>query len=59
MTQEPIYNIDKLIIKLKKLRNKVGDNAEIFTCRNNEYSRITNIKIDEDEDIIITTHTVW
>ena len=53
---ESIYNIDELINRLQKVRNKVGKNVEVFikdVYSTDEYLRISDIRIDEDGDIII------
>ena len=52
---EPIYNIDKLINELQNIRKKEG-NTEIYikdTYSTDEYLRISDIRIDEDKDVII------
>ena len=54
--KESIYNIDALINKLQSIRNKITDNAEVYikdTYSTDEYLRISDIRIDEDGDIII------
>ena len=52
---ESIYNLDELINKLQTIRQGVGNTdvyiKEIYSC--DEYLRISNIRIDEDGDIII------
>lgn len=53
---ESIYNIDELIKQLKKIRNIIGENAEVYikdVYSTDEYLRISNIRIDEDRDVII------
>lgn len=53
---EPIYNIDALIKKLEELRKKVGCNAEVYIKEiyaSDEYLRISDIRIDDEGDIII------
>lgn len=52
---ESIYNIDELIKKLKEIR-KETENIEVYikdTYSTDEYLRISNIRIDEDGDLII------
>lgn len=52
---ESIYNLDKLINKLQTIRKDTG-NAEVYikdTYSSDEYLRISNIRIDEDGDVII------
>ncbi len=54
--EESVYNIDELIKQLKKIRNIIGKNAEVYikdVYSTDEYLRISNIRIDEDKDIII------
>ena len=52
---ESIYNLDELINKLQTIRQEIGNTdvyiKEIYSC--DEYLRISNIRIDEDGDIII------
>ena len=53
---ESVYNIDELIKQLNKIRNKIGENREVYikdVYSTDEYLRISNIRIDEDGDIII------
>lgn len=50
-----IYNIDELINKLKKIREKNG-NVEIYikdSYSTDEYLRISDLRIDGDGDLII------
>lgn len=52
---ESIYNIDALIEKLQQIRKEIG-NAEVYikeTYSSDEYVRISDIRIDEDGDVII------
>lgn len=52
---ESIYNLDELINKLKTIRKSIG-NAEVYikeTYSCDEYLRISDIRIDEDGDVII------
>lgn len=52
---ESIYNLDELISKLQKIRQGIGNTdvyiKEIYSS--NEYLRISNIRVDEDGDVII------
>lgn len=52
---ESIYNLDELINKLQTIRQSVGNAdvyiKEIYSC--DEYLRISDIRIDEDGDVII------
>ena len=56
MIIEPIYNIDELINTLKNIRTKTNGNVEIYikdVFDSDEYTRISDIRIDEDGDVII------
>ena len=56
---ESIYNIDELIKRLKEIR-KETENIEVYikdTYSTDEYLRISNIRIDEDGDLIIENNT--
>lgn len=53
---EPIYNIDALIKALQKIRKEIGHNAELYikdTYSTDEYLRISEIRVDDDGDVII------
>lgn len=50
-----VYNIDELINRLKKIREKNG-NIEVYikdTYSTDEYLRISELRIDGDGDLII------
>lgn len=52
---ESIYNLDELISKLQKIRQGIG-NANVYIKEiysSDEYLRISNIRVDEDGDVII------
>lgn len=52
---ESIYNLDELINKLQTIRQGIGNAdiyiKEIYSC--DKYLRISDIRIDEDGDVII------
>lgn len=51
-----IYNLEELIERLNKIKRKISDNPEVYikdVYSTDEYLRISDIRIDEDGDIII------
>ena len=56
-----IFNIDKLIQELHKIRNESKENIEVYikdTYSTGDYLRITDIRIDEDGDLILEINEV-
>lgn len=53
---EPIYNIDELINKLLEIKKQLDGNAEVYIKEiyaSGEYLRISDIRINEEGDVII------
>ena len=61
MNDKAIYNIDALIDKLINIRKELKTNADVYIKEiyaSDEYLRISDIRIDEDGDVIIEDNEV-